>query len=562
MSGTGPGTADAITWPAGADARTLAPARGVAWARAVEVALPIALVMVAGLIRWIDLWSLPIFTDEGDEIGLALRIVREGARPLTNDDPYLGPVFNYLLAGLFRLAGPSPWLPRALMLALGALTVGAVYLLARELTLEAGGDDRRAMLGGALAAGLLAVNPSHVVVISHVAWGACLMPFLTTTACWLLVRAVRLGVRDRMAQTAGLTLVLAGLVFGLAFQTHPMMAAFFPAIIVFVVWRARGWLLTPWPYLGGVAFIVAQLPTLLFVAREGPGRWLAAIHEKQTMYDGPDAADASTMLGRLVGLLHTLAVSLGGLINDRDTALPAIWHPASLLAVALAIVALAWLWRRGLPLLPLIVLANVALLPMVNGKFAPIINNSRYLVPTVIVLAAAIGAWAASYGPSITRSPGLDLARTRMLVPCVLVLILGVSSGVALVSFSVAAHREERTNNHLLASMAALEAAYRPGDVVVVDRAMLRDWTLTEGRLQRVVASWLDLLGLPNRVVDVEENGRLRADLANGGGLAVLAQKTVTVVARTYQIEEIAKDAAPGAPPGSGYAIVRVTGRR
>ena len=71
-----------------------------------ETALLVGLVAVAAAFRWPDLWTIPIFTDEGDEIGLALRIVRDGARPLTNDDPYLGPLFNYLLAGLFWLAGP------------------------------------------------------------------------------------------------------------------------------------------------------------------------------------------------------------------------------------------------------------------------------------------------------------------------------------------------------------------------------------------------------------------------------------------------------------------------
>src|SRR5207237_3903096 len=50
----------------------------------VELAVVGALVATAALIRWINLWSVPIFTDEGDESDLALRIFHEGARPLTN----------------------------------------------------------------------------------------------------------------------------------------------------------------------------------------------------------------------------------------------------------------------------------------------------------------------------------------------------------------------------------------------------------------------------------------------------------------------------------------------
>ena len=149
--------------------------------RYLQPALVAGLLLLAGVLRWVDLWSIPIFTDEGDEVGLALAIVRDGVRPLTNDDPYLGPLFNYLLAGLYWIAGPSPWLPRLLMLVLGTLTVGVTYLLGRELALGVGGDDRRASLGGVVAAVLLAVNPEHVIVSSHVAWGHCVTPLLTTT---------------------------------------------------------------------------------------------------------------------------------------------------------------------------------------------------------------------------------------------------------------------------------------------------------------------------------------------------------------------------------------------
>jgi len=503
--------------------------------------------VLAALIRWVNLWSIPIFTDEGDEIGLALRIVRDGARPLTNDDPYLGPLFNYLLAGLFWIAGPNPWLPRLLMLGLGTLTVAAAYLLGRELALAAGGDRRQAALGGTVGALLLAVNPEHVLVNSHVAWGNCVTPLFTTTALWLLARALRLGeeAASGPGRTADLLLVLAGAVFGLAFQTHPMAAACLPGVALFAVWRGRSWLRTPWPYLASVAFAVAQLPTLLFMAREGPARWLAAVREKQTMYEGTDSVGAGTAVERLGALLHTLGASLGGLINDRDTLMPAPWHPALLLAMMLAALALAWLWQRGQPLCALVVLSNLALLPLVNGKYTPLVSNSRYAIPVAIVVLAAIGAWAACSLPTAYRlRPAGALA-------------LGLFAVVSLVSFSVDAERDGRTNDRLLASLTALEAAYRPGDVVVVDRAMYRDWTLTEGRLQRVFSSWLDTRGLPSRVVDVDENGRVRQDLAERGGLLVLAQRTVPAVERTYRLETIASDAANGAPSGSGYRIVR-----
>ena len=39
----------------------------------------------------------------------------------------------------------------------------------------------------------------------------------------------------------------------------------------------------------------------------------------------------------------------------------------------------------------------------------------------------------------------------------------------------------------------------------------------------------------------------------------MLARRTVPAVARTYQVRELAADAAPGAPSGTGYSIVRLT---
>jgi 4-amino-4-deoxy-L-arabinose transferase-like glycosyltransferase len=562
----------------------------------VETALVAGLVLAAAVVRIVDLWAIPIFTDEGDEIGLALRILRDGARPLTNDDPYLGPLYNYLLAGMFWLFGTSPWTPRLLMLALGAATIIPTYLLARELALAAGGDRRAGMLAGAFAGGLLAVNAGHVYVISHVAWGNCLTPLLTTAAGWLLARAARLSstpenkaqppahpatpsvvhgdersplplsapergsegevhpgsggeVRSRVGW--GVALVLACGAFGLALQTHPSVAVLLPGAGLYVIWQRRRWLLTPWPYLGALALVAAQAPTLSFIGRDGLGTWLDAIREKQEMYERDGALGLPEVVARFGQAVHTFGASLGGLLNDRDTPLPPLWHPLILLTLVLAVAALAWLVRRREPLVPLVVLSGLLLLPVVNGKYAPLVSNVRYLEPLTILTIAALGAGTAC---RFGRERADLLGRAARAA----VLVVLVGSVVSLVTFSADARRDGRTNGDLLVALVRLEQAHRPGDVVTIDRAMYRDWTLTEGRLQRVFESWLEVRGIPHRVVDVEDGGRLRADLAQRGGLAVLARRTVAPVSRSYQVEEIATDAAPGAPAGTGYSVVRV----
>jgi MYXO-CTERM domain-containing protein len=292
------------------------------------------------------------------------------------------------------------------------------------------------------------------------------------------------------------------------------------------------------------------------------------------MYERDGALGLNELAQRLGQAGHTLGASLGGLLNDRDTPLPPLWHPASLLALGLAGLALLWLARRRQPLVPLVVLSGLLVLPLVNGKYAPLVSNTRYLMPLVIVLIAAIAAWAACAPRPIPRASlplplGMGWGRGDRgapwwggegwrLAPLAAVLVLVLGSSISLASFSLAAHRDGRTNSRLLTSLVALEAAYQPGDLVSVDRAMYRDWTLTEGRLQRVFDSWLEVRGIPHRAVDVEDGGRLRNDLAARGGLAILARRTAPAVARGYQVEEIAGDAAPGAPAGTGYSIVRL----
>ena len=56
--------------------------------------------------------------------------------PLTQNDPYNGPVLGYLLAAAFWLVGVRVELPRLVMLLLGSLTVISTYALARVGSLK------------------------------------------------------------------------------------------------------------------------------------------------------------------------------------------------------------------------------------------------------------------------------------------------------------------------------------------------------------------------------------------------------------------------------------------
>ena len=212
-----------------------------------DVAIVLGLFMLAVLIRLPLLIEAPPFTDETMEVLFALAISRGEGFPLTGYDTYDGPLWSYILAAAFCIFGPSPILPRAIVLVAASLTVVVTYLFGREV----GGRT-----AGAIAAGLLLGAPWHILTHSHVGWSHTLTPLLATTALLLVARALN---RDNPRLLVG-----AGLVLGLTVQSHPTAVALLPgvALAVLAYPRGRRWLRTPWPYLAGLAAALAYSPPL------------------------------------------------------------------------------------------------------------------------------------------------------------------------------------------------------------------------------------------------------------------------------------------------------------
>src|SRR5438128_1514112 len=127
-----------------------------------ELLLVAAILALALVVRLPYLWDVPRFTDETAEARIGLRIAGREAFPLTNRDPYIGALWNYLLAAGFLVSGPSLFTPRAIIAVVGALTIVPTYLLGRTLGGgRAGSGDAHtrvpAIVTGALAALLLAL---------------------------------------------------------------------------------------------------------------------------------------------------------------------------------------------------------------------------------------------------------------------------------------------------------------------------------------------------------------------------------------------------------------------
>ncbi len=157
---------------------------------------------------------IPRFEDEGEGVLWALDIFQGDHLPVTGVKAYTGPLFAYLVAGLFHLFGPDVVWPRMLAAVFGALTVPATFLLGRAVA------DARV---GLVAAVLALTNPG-LVLMSHYGWSNSLTPFFATVT----LTAIYLGVTRRRASV----LAWGGVLAGLTLQTHAVSVFLLAGIVV------------------------------------------------------------------------------------------------------------------------------------------------------------------------------------------------------------------------------------------------------------------------------------------------------------------------------------------
>jgi Dolichyl-phosphate-mannose-protein mannosyltransferase len=356
-------------------------------------------IMVAAVgLRLPHIGVIPRFTDETDEVMWSLAIVRGEILPLTNILTYIGAGYNYLLAAVLALFGPHPTLPRYFVMTTGVLTVGTTFLLGRELTAPRRRGDRcqertnshlrpgptspsaDAIAVGLLAAALLAVSPVHILVNSRIAWAASITPLFTTLGLWLLARAVRRG--------EGRSFAAAGLVLGLALQSHPTVIGLLPGAAAWVLLRARALLVSGWGMLAIFLFVLGCSNLIAYNLLTGFG----SIAEGLAKTDGYVALQEDTpedyptsLLLALQGLARTLA---GGIGDHRDARVPLL-QPSILVWIALVPSAVLFAARRGIWLPALVLPPYLLLLPGLVAKFDPLFNG-RYMMPLVPLIGTAV----------------------------------------------------------------------------------------------------------------------------------------------------------------------------
>lgn len=424
------------------------------------------LALLALAVRWPNLWLIPRYTDETLEVLHSLAIVRDGARPLTNYDSYYGALYNYAVAFALAISGESPLAPRVVVLLAGVATVVATYLLGAEL-----GRRFAPRLAGLLAAGLLATNGPHVVVNSHVAWSNCLTPLLTTLAFWAVLKA----------DPTSWTLTLAGLLLGLALQTHPLVVAILPGVALALLIRDWRIVKTPWPWLAVLAFLIGYANVLIFNAEQG-FESLRSAQRIQAEY-AHDQQAASGYLPTAGAMLLLLARIVGGAVDQRESVAAYLADPGVLTVAGLAVAGVVLLAMRR-QLLPLLVcLSFLLILPAANPKFQTLLTT-RYLMPIVpLLFACAAFTLVVLADLARRRWPG---SRRRPLLAALLIgLTLVALPTISLDRYYQRAFERSDTNERILRLVAEIEVARRPDEVVLIDDSIgaeLPDTGVTELR--------------------------------------------------------------------------------
>ncbi|MBK7782596.1 MAG: hypothetical protein IPJ58_17835 [Ardenticatenia bacterium] len=464
------------------------------------MATAFGLSLLAFFLRLRGLQDWPAWTDETGEIATAVDIAFHGARPLVHNDSYRGPLWAWLLAISLRILGPHAWLPRAFAAAIGAATVGVVWLLAARFV------GRR----GALVAAVLATTAfAPLVFFSHIAWSNHLTPLAVAVALLATAWAARWpepGRRDLPAAAtvastgAGWSpgrMILAGLAWGAALQTHPSALPAFAGLGGWLAWRRlRRWrdraerqdrsdrpadpdLPTDRVLLGSCLAValgasLALSPVLVYNIQALRGGDQPTSMAEATDRDQPVNRDLGprvfvTNVSGLFGQLGRAAVAgppwergdpqPRGLQRTTDGLRPA----ATVCAAALLLAALSWAARRpALALIAWPAWSSVLLLPLINRSYLNI-YDARYLGVLLLLGQVSLAAWLAGEGGAgeivvgeqaatagSRRISGMRVAKGLILLFIVCYPLLAATT------FAQRSYDSGRTNGPLWAALAAL----------------------------------------------------------------------------------------------------------
>ncbi len=215
-----------------------------------EGTILLGIFLLALLIRVLLLWPLltaerELKTDEPSYHGLAVSLVETGRLEFkehgTTFRAYRMPFFPLVLASIYYVLGPDPYVAQPFIVVLSALTCAGTYILGRELF------DRRV----GLIAGVLTSFDPALIAYSRLLFTETLSVFLVLCA---MIALERLRKNGRWTWA-----VASGMFLGLATLTRANFGPFVPFALGWLVFTGRSSL---WPSLRNAAIIAALTGSL------------------------------------------------------------------------------------------------------------------------------------------------------------------------------------------------------------------------------------------------------------------------------------------------------------
>jgi hypothetical protein len=349
-------------------------------------------------------------------------------------------------------------------------------------------------------------------------------------------------------------LIPAGVVAGLALQTHPSAVVYLLGGAAYVAWVRPAWFRGRWPWLAALAAVLATGNLWAYNLRTG-GQSLADATGKDYAFSawsgwGQYLANAREAL-RMTYQLVT-STFLGADPEQGNAALDPLLHaPAAILYGLVALVAVLATARRQ-PLAATCWLVALAVLPFVHQGYRYYLHG-RYMAPLLPATYATMGlllVWTVGRPPR-RRSVWPGLAVLALL--CVLV----AHSLLGLRSFYAHETAQHRTNERLWQVVTLLQVVSTEDRPVRLDRGLRGIGTIGGGHLYRVLDELLKTAGIPRKKPEVEELGN-----ADPGTYLVLTAEQHETLSQRLPLAPAAFP-APLAPLGTGeFGLYRLGGER
>jgi glycosyltransferase involved in cell wall biosynthesis/putative flippase GtrA len=327
------------------------------------VLLAMALFLLALAIRLPWLWEFPRFIDELKEVQLAYLIYYGQSWPLHNAAHDIGAMHNYILAAIFKIAGPNIYWPRLYVAITSSLSVYLVYRLGKHLFGES---------SGLIAALFLLTNGMHIL-LSHMAWANCTTPFFFTLALLVTLKSEQ--------KKSGRLLVLAAFLWAATLQTHSSVIIYLLVVVAYLAVTFRNSAIPFRYYLAAAfSFLFGYFNMIYYnlLSYGGSFKWI-----NNKSYALEQNLSINSYLHNMAQLLVELIRSVTSIYRNYGE----LWHYSihPLFILSLFLIGTGAYFsikeKKGLPLW--LLLGGVLIMPLFNKRYVFYLAT-RYIMPLLI----------------------------------------------------------------------------------------------------------------------------------------------------------------------------------